>query len=53
MILKMDYPTEDYNIGGNSKMRNIEVVEQICNILNMLIKKKPENVNNFKDLVLC
>lgn len=52
MVLKKGVPTQDYNIGGNSEMRNLEVVEQICNILNMLIKKKPENVNNFKDLIV-
>jgi len=40
-----------YNIGGNNEMKNIEVVETICNILNELIDDKPNGVIDFKDLI--
>ena len=33
MVLKKGVPTQDYNIGGNSEMRNLEVVEQICHLI--------------------
>ena len=52
MILKNGLPGEDYNIGANSEMKNIEVVEKICNILNKLVQKKPKNIIDFKDLIL-
>lgn len=40
-----------YNIGGNNEMKNIEVVETICNILSELIDDKPNGVTDFKDLI--
>ena len=50
MILKNGLPGEDYNIGANSEMKNIEVVEKICNILNKLVQKKPKNIIDFQGL---
>ena len=51
-VLKTGVPGQDYNIGGNNEMKNIEVVEQICNILNKLVEDKPRNVDDFKDLIV-
>jgi len=51
-VLKTGVSGQDYNIGGNNEMKNIEVVEQICTILNKLVEDKPKNVNDFKDLII-
>jgi len=51
-VLKTGVSGQDYNIGGNNEMKNIEVVEQICNILNKLVEDKPKNVDDFKDLIV-
>ena len=51
-VLKTGVSGQDYNIGGNNEIKNIEVVEQICNILNKLVEDKPKNVDDFKDLIV-
>jgi len=40
-----------YNIGGNNEMKNIEVVETICDILGNLIVEKPKGIDNFRGLI--
>jgi dTDP-glucose 4,6-dehydratase len=42
---------ETYNIGGFNEKQNIEVVTTICNHLNNLIKDKPANFTDFKELI--
>lgn len=42
---------ETYNIGGHNEKTNIEVVKTICEILNDQVKSKPDNINNFLDLI--
>lgn len=42
---------ETYNIGGYNEMKNIEVVEIICDILEELAPSKPKNVKYYKDLI--
>lgn len=42
---------ETYNIGGFNEKKNIEVVTTICNHLNDLIKDKPGNIADFKELI--
>ncbi len=42
---------ETYNIGGNNTKTNLEVVFQICNILEELRPDHPLGVKNYKDLV--
>ncbi|EHZ7120560.1 dTDP-glucose 4,6-dehydratase [Vibrio vulnificus] len=42
---------ETYNIGGFNERQNIEVVTTICNHLNNLIKDKPADLSDFKDLI--
>ncbi|ATC81069.1 dTDP-glucose 4,6-dehydratase [Pseudoalteromonas agarivorans] len=42
---------DTYNIGGFNEMQNIEVVTTICNHLNDLIKDKPANLTDFKELI--
>lgn len=44
-------PGESYNIGGNNEKKNLEVVEDICNILEELAPIKPDGVNAYKDLI--
>jgi dTDP-glucose 4,6-dehydratase len=40
-----------YNIGGHNELKNIEVVEKICEILDTNIQIKPKNILSFKDLI--
>lgn len=42
---------ETYNIGGDSEKRNIDVVLQICNILDKLMSPKDKRFKNFSDLI--
>lgn len=42
---------DTYNIGGFNEKQNIEVVTTICNHLNDLIKDKPVNLSDFKELI--
>ena len=42
---------ETYNIGGHNEKKNIEVVEQICELLEELSPVKPEGVDLYRDLI--
>ena len=42
---------ETYNIGGNNEIKNIEVVMQICNILDELVPNKLNGLNSFSELI--
>ncbi len=40
-----------YNIGGLNEKRNLEIVQHICNLLEVLVPNKPENVEHYRDLI--
>lgn len=42
---------ETYNIGGHNEKANIEVVKIICSILEELVPNKPNNIENYSDLI--
>ena len=42
---------ETYNIGGHNEKTNLQVVQQICAILEELVPVKPEGINAFTDLI--
>lgn len=42
---------ETYNIGGHNERRNIDVVHQICELLEELAPNKPSGVQYYKDLI--
>jgi len=42
---------ETYNIGGHNEKQNIEVVKNICALLEELAPEKPEGVNQYVDLI--
>lgn len=43
---------ETYNIGGHNEMKNLEVVENICSLLEeMASERKPEGVAAYRDLI--
>lgn len=44
-------PGETYNIGGNNEVRNIDVVETICELLEELAPDKPQGVSRYGDLI--
>ena len=43
---------ETYNIGGDNQLKNIDVVNKICEILDYLIHNKPKNINSYKELIM-
>ncbi len=42
---------ETYNIGGHNEKANIDVVRDICTVLDNLVDVKPTGVREFKDLI--
>jgi dTDP-glucose 4,6-dehydratase len=42
---------ETYNIGGHNEESNINVVHQICILLEELAPQKPEGINQYQDLI--
>jgi dTDP-glucose 4,6-dehydratase len=44
-------PGETYNIGGHNEIKNLEIVETICSILDTKIEDKPTSINRFEDLI--
>ncbi|PSW11193.1 dTDP-glucose 4,6-dehydratase [Photobacterium rosenbergii] len=42
---------ETYNIGGHNEKANIEVVRNICGLLEELVPAKPEGVEHYEDLI--
>ena len=42
---------ETYNIGGNNEIQNIEVVRQVCSVLDELIPNKFNSVSSFSELI--
>lgn len=43
---------ETYNIGGHNEKKNLEVVENICELLEQLNIRKPRNTGYYKDLII-
>lgn len=42
---------ETYNIGSRNVLRNKEIINYVCDILNSLNLSKPNYINDFKDLI--
>ncbi len=43
---------ETYNIGGNNEKKNIDVVLEICDLLEEMVpERKPEGLGGYKDLI--
>lgn len=50
-VLTSGKPGETYNIGGLNEKMNIDVVKEICAILDEMITDKPAGVSRFEDLI--
>ena len=50
-VLTNGKPGETYNIGGLNEKMNIDVVKEICAILDELITDKPAGINRFDELI--
>ncbi len=42
---------ETYNIGASNEITNIEIATLVCEVLDELVDKKPNNVSSFKELI--
>jgi dTDP-glucose 4,6-dehydratase len=42
---------QTYLIGGNNEKTNLEVVQEICNLLNELVAEKPIGIQDFSQLI--
>jgi dTDP-glucose 4,6-dehydratase len=51
-VLTRGKPGETYNIGGHNEIKNIEVVQTICNLLETLVpEKKIDGLERYADLI--
>ena len=42
---------ETYNIGGHNEMQNIEVVREVCSILDRLLPSSHDNISKYEELI--
>ena len=42
---------ETYNIGGHNEMTNLDLVENLCSILDELAPQHPEGIRRYSDLI--
>src|SRR5690606_20902735 len=42
---------ETYNIGGHNELTNLEVVTQICNVLDELLPIQSSTLKNYRELI--
>jgi dTDP-glucose 4,6-dehydratase len=42
---------ESYNIGGHNEKRNIDVVNVLCDALEILVPDKPNGIGHYRDLI--
>jgi len=50
-VLNNGKPGETYNIGGLNEKMNIDVVKEICAILDELVTDKPGSISRFEELI--
>lgn len=50
-VLERGEVGEVYNIGGHNEMKNIEVVQTICKLLEELVPEHPQGVDRYTDLI--
>lgn len=50
-VLKDGVNGETYNIGGGNEKKNIDVINEICSHLDVLVLNKPNNISSFRDLI--
>lgn len=50
-VLTQGKTGETYNIGGHNEQCNIDVVRQICGLLEELAPQKPEGIHQYQDLI--
>lgn len=52
LVLEHGLPGETYAIGGNCEKTNIEIVHEICNLLEELIpEQKSQNISHYNELI--
>lgn len=51
LIAKNGKLGETYNIGGHNEIKNIEVIQRICDILEEMKVPKPEGCSHFNELI--
>ena len=51
LVLERGIIGETYAIGGFGERRNLEVVENLCDILNRRIEQKPKGITDFRQLI--
>jgi len=51
-VLEAGRTGETYNIGGHNEVRNIDVIEQLCELLEThAAERKPAGINQYRDLI--
>jgi dTDP-glucose 4,6-dehydratase len=50
-VLTSGRPGETYNIGGLNEKKNIDVVKEICAIMDEMVTDKPAGISRFEELI--
>ena len=50
-VVNSSYCGETFNIGGHNEIKNIDVVNKICNVLEDLSPAKPAGIKYYNDLI--
>lgn len=51
LVAKEGVIGETYNIGGHNEKANIDVVKEICKLLEELVPEKPSGISGYQDLI--
>jgi len=51
LVATQAQPGSTYNIGGHNEQRNLDVVYQLCDLLEELAPTKPANIARYRDLI--
>ncbi len=51
LVLEKGRPGQTYNIGGHNEIQNIDVVRQLCALLDERVGQHPDGVTRFEELI--
>ena len=51
LVLEQGLPGQTYNIGGHNEIQNIDVVKQLCSLLDERVEARPDGVTRFEELI--
>jgi len=49
-VAEKGYIGRTYNVGGNLELKNLEIVNSVCEYFDLNVEEKPNKINSFHDL---